>query len=216
MTTQDRKGNAPVGDSDIEIERNKFLRLDYDKGLQLLIALQSHKLSYQRFFITIVAVVSTVSIALVNFASSQGRDGIDALGFSFSIQELIGVLLILSALVGYFITKNLVSIRISEVFFNNAIAFVREELVEECGLGEGYPNVRPVKALRRESSDYISIAVFSIINLVLLLCGSALLAPHLDGMAGFVVVGILVLVVVVVHILTIEKPLGDDISRTHG
>lgn len=194
----------------INKDLHKFLHLDYEKALDLLKMLQQHKLNYQKFYISLVGVVFTVSIGLINFASSKNAQVINILKLSISIEELVGLLLLLSFFVGYLILRNLASIRKSEVFFNNSILILRKKFIEELKLGKDYPNLEPVHALRRESADYYSIAICALINLFLLLASISFIFNNVEGFPGIIVTTALSILYTILYYVTIERYLGKN------
>lgn len=193
--------------------RFEFLKLDYEKGLQLLGDLQNHKIEYQKFFIAVVGVVGTVSVALFNFVSASKRYSVTRSGLTVSVQEMIGLLLVVASFVAYFIVKNLSSIRVNEVFFNNAIQHVRQHCIQRFSLGENYPNIERIEPLRRTSADYVTILVCAVINLIMLLCGFALLFPNLDGLGGVILLALTALVYLGVYLATIEREMARPVVR---
>ena len=193
--------------------RFEFLKLDYEQGLQLLGDLQDHKIEYQKFFIAVVGVVGTVSVAMFNFVSASLRYTVTRSGLTVSAQEMIGLLLIVASFVAYFIVKNLSSIRVNEVFFNNAIQHVRQHCIRQFALGEDYPNIEKIEPLRRTSADYVTIIVCATINLIMLLCGFALLFPRLDGLGGVILLVLITLGYVLLYILTVEREMAKPVVR---
>ncbi len=181
-----------------------FLKLDYDKLLQLIVNLHKHKVDYQKFYIAIVTVIGTVSIALINFYS---QEGIEIKGASFKIENLIGLLLIISSTIGYAIIKNLVSIRKSEVYFNNSLIKMRGLLIKEFKLGDEFPQLDETSASERKSADYVTIITSSFINMLFWVFGICLLFSSIELFGLVFIICISSLFYIIIHLITVEKVL---------
>ncbi|WJJ96530.1 hypothetical protein [Algibacter luteus] len=184
----------------------EFYKMDYEKGIETALKLEQTKLTYQRYFISLVTAIGTISVAFLKSEFLKEES-------SLTIESLIGLLLVFSTILGYILIRNLVSIRRQAVFFNNAIIYLRNKLIAEFKLANEFPQMKEVPENHKHSADYITILLCSFMNLVMLVSGTILLFG-LNGIASIplalTMVGV-VLFYVLVHIYTIEKILTIDL-----
>ena len=185
-----------------------FMKLEYETGVSLVKDLDARRITYQRFFVTLVTVVSSLSIALLNFYS-KFETKVIILKY-FTPERLIGFLLFVSALMGYGIIRNLASIRLYETFFKNMLLDIRQTLVNLFGI-EGYVTLIKTDPDDRSSSDYISIFAFSLINFFILIFGIVLMTHHSNLFLMLVPIFIASIVYGALHIFTIENHLKHKV-----
>jgi len=179
----------------------ELYKLDYDKVIGIALQLQQTKLSYQKLFITVISTIGTVSIAFLktDFLKSNSE---------LSIESLIGLLLLFASLIGYVLIRSLVSNRRQAIFYNNALIYLRSELIENYRLSDKFPKLKEVEGNHKDSADYITIVFYSIINgLILLLFDLSNLTPlplavSIAGIAGAYFIS---------YYLTIEKLLTNTL-----
>jgi hypothetical protein len=190
-----------------------FFKLEYEKSLDVALKLEQTKLTYQRFYIQVVSLIGAISIAFLKLKIFDNSNPV------VTIEGLIGLLLIFSSVLGYAIIRNLVSIRRQCVFFNNTIIFLRREVIRRLEVKINTPTLIPVAANDRKSADYITIILYSFVNLFMLSCGFALLlkdvaiTPYVDAIL-FTCISIIYLIL---HYFTIERSLqiGLNTKRTN-
>jgi len=185
-----------------------FLKLEYETGVSLVKDLDGRRINYQRFFITLITVVSSLSIALLNFYSKFETKVI--ILKHFTPDRLIGFLLLVSAIMGYGIIRNLASIRLYETFFKNMLLDIRQTLVNLFGV-EGYVTLIKTDPDDRTSSDYISIFVSSLINFFILIFGIVLMTHQSNFILMLVPIFLVSGVYGALHIFTIENHLKHKI-----
>lgn len=181
--------------------------LDYEKSIDISLKLEQNKLTYQRFYISLVSIIGTISIGFLKlkvFDTGNSR---------ITIESLIGLLLIFSTILGYTIIRNLVSIRRQCCYFNNAIIYLRELLIEKLDLHEKYPVLKKVPANHQHSADYITILLCSFVNLSMLCCGLALVLNlfSLLPIAMGLILAVFALGYFLIHVYTIEKILNKPL-----
>jgi hypothetical protein len=188
-----------------------FLKLDYERLLHLIGDLHKHKIDYQKFYIALVTVIGTVSIALVNYYSQKE---IEIKGANFKIENLIGLLLIISSAIGYTIIKNLVSIRKSEVYFNNSLIYLRNILIKEFNLSKEYPQLDEANTSDRKSADYITIVISSLVNMLFWIFGIGLLFSTIDKFGFTFIICLSTVGYIIVHLTTIERELHKGLRKS--
>lgn len=181
--------------------------LDYEKAIDISLKLDQSKITYQRFYISLVSVIGTISIGFLKLNVFDTNNSI------VTIEVLIGLLLIFSSILGYTIIRNLVSIRRQCCYFNNAIIYLRSLLIEKLDLAKEYPVLKRVPGNHHHSADYITIILCSAVNLSMLCCGFSLLLEliSLAPIASGFLIGLISLSYILVHIFTIEKILNKEL-----
>ncbi len=185
-------------------------KLDYEKGVENALKLESTKLAYQKFFITMVTAIGSISIALLKLNFFEKNNSSSFL----TIESLIGTLLILSSVIGYIIIRNLVSVRRQAVWFNNAIIILRSELLKKYGLTNQLPELKAVPKNSKDSADYITIILCSFINLTLLISGVILLIEMLTPLSILATafpITITAILYFSIHYHTVEKLLIKEL-----
>jgi hypothetical protein len=184
----------------------EFYKLDYAKGFETALKLEQTKLTYQRYFISLVTAIGTISVA---FLTSDFLNKQDYL----TVEMLIGLLLIFSTVLGYILVRNLVSLRRQAIWFNNAIIYLRGKLINEFGLADEFPQMKQVPENHKHSADYITILLCSFINLVMLVSGTVLLfnLSEMGKIAMTLIIIFVVFVYIFIHFITIEKILITDL-----
>jgi len=184
----------------------EFYKMDYGKGIDTALKLEQTKLTYQRYFISLVTAIGTISVAFLKSEFLKEKS-------SLTIESLIGLLLIFSTILGYILIRNLVSIRRQAVWFNNAIIYLRSRLIAEFELTSEFPQMKEVPENHKHSADYITILLCSFMNLIMLASGTILLFG-LNEVASIPLAIAMVAVIlfyVLVHYFTIEKILTIDL-----
>jgi len=184
----------------------EFYKLDYAKGFETALKLEQTKLTYQRYFISLVTAIGTISVAFLTSDFLNNQD-------YFTVEMLIGLLLIFSTILGYILVRNLVSLRRQAVWFNNAIIYLRGKLINEFGLVEEFPQMKEVPENHKHSADYITIFLCSFINLVMLVSGTVLLfnLTEMESLPLSIIIVGVVLAYIFIHYFTIEKILTTDL-----
>ena len=189
---------------DFDDRSHDFFKLDYEKSLEIIKQLHEQKITYQKFYVSLAASIVTLSILIFRLTPSGQVKGIYT-------DNLVGLLFILSGVIGYIAIKNLVSIRCNEIFFNNLIIGIRRIHIRELKL-TNYANLKFVCANDRRSADYISILGCGIINLFMLIIGMLLVFPNGNPIQLAVVIGLVAIVYGVLHAFSIEKVLSHGIQ----
>jgi len=184
----------------------EFYKMDYSKGIDTALKLEQTKLTYQRYFISLVTAIGTISVAFLKSEFLKEKS-------SLTIESLIGLLLIFSTILGYILIRNLVSIRRQAVWFNNAIIYLRSILIEKFELTKEFPQMKEVPENHKHSADYITILLCSFMNLVMLSSGTILLfgLNDVDSIPLAMVMVVVILFYVLIHYFTIEKILTTDL-----
>ena len=199
-------GNGEIRSSD-EDRLLDLYKLDYEKSVEISVKLEHSKLSYQKFYISMVSVIGTISIGFLKLNIFKANESVG------TIENLIGCLLLFSSILGYAIIRNLVSLRRQCIHFNNAIIYLREQLINNLHLEMKYPSLKKVPANHLHSADYITILLCSIINLSML-AGGLMLLLNLPSIKPIPLTLILVTVFALyafIHNQTIEKVLRTDL-----
>lgn len=179
----------------------ELIKMDYQITTDAALKLEHTKLIYQRYFISLVTAIGTISIAFLKFKFLDNSS-------LFSIENLIGLLLIFSAILGYIITRNLVSIRRQCIWYINSIIYFRKKLILEFGLTDKTPQLKEVAGNEKDSADYITINLFSLVVVVMLIIGFALfIGELLEPIYMSCFTGVVVIIYGILHYHTIEKAL---------
>jgi hypothetical protein len=145
-----------------------FIKLEYESGITIIERLNNQKLSYQKLYIALITVIGSVSIALLKIQTTTNNVGI-------SLQQLIGFLLLLIAILGFSVIRNMSAARRNSVFWAKNLKNIRFLIIQQLNLPQNYPMGHAPKASDRTSSDYITIFTCSIVNLFLLVASFTLL-----------------------------------------
>lgn len=183
--------------------------LDYEKSIDVSLKLEQTKLTYQRFYISLVSIIGTISIGFLKLNVFEANKSVA------NIEVLIGLLLIFSTILGYTIIRNLVSIRRQACHFNNAIIYLRDILIKKLSLDTEYPTLKKVPSNHRHSADYITILLCSLVNVSMLCCGCSLLFDliKLQPVAYGLIFTFITTAYSVIHYLTIERVLHMDLQH---
>lgn len=195
---------GPKGDGhELHARSHDFFKLDYEKSLEIIKQLHEQKLNYQKFYVSLAASIVALSILILRLTPSSVIKGLPT-------DNLVGIIFVLSGIIGYIVIRNLTSIRCNEVFFNNLIIELRRIYIKGLGL-QNYANLRFAVANDRRSADYISIIGCSLINLFMLLIGVFLIFANENPIQLGFSVGAISAVYVGLHIYTIEKSLSGGV-----
>lgn len=181
--------------------------IDYEKSIEVSLKLEQAKLTYQRFYISLVSIIGTISIGFLKLNVFDTNKSVA------NIEVLIGLLLIFSTILGYAVIQNLVSIRRQSCHFNNAIIYLRELLINKLSLDSQYPTLKKVPANHYNSADYITIILCSLVNLSMLICGTSLLFDlvKLQPLAYGFIFTLVAVFYCTIHYYTIEKVLNKTL-----
>jgi hypothetical protein len=192
---------------DREARRFEFIKLDYERGLEVIHQLHAHRLAYQKFYIALVGSVITASVLILRFVPQDSDRLFGAIGEVITVQNLIGSLFLGAAIVGYIVVRNLAGVRVQEVFINNLILRLRQDYIGHLGLGRDYPNLQSTKPVDWRSGDYLTIWTCFIANVFLL--NLAVLSWVGDGTSGGLVTASLLVSIFYffVHLASVEAVL---------
>ena len=187
----------------------EYCKMEYDKALDTSLKLEQAKLAYQRYFISLVVAVGTISITFLK--SEFFKDN-----HNYTIENLIGLFLMFSTILGYIILRNLVSIRRQSIWFNNAIIYIRGRIINNLELSEEFPKLKEVSANDKHSADYITILLCSLINLIMWVSSFILLigTDKIGAIPLALSITVVVLIYVFLHYFTIEKMLITKLNNT--
>ena len=193
--------------------RNKFLRLEYAKALDIVHRLHDVRMIYQKFYIALVASVITLSVVILQFPPEPSTETSKILTDLLNVHNLLGIFFLLSGSIGVVVVRNLASIRCNEVFYNNTVIYVRKLLLNSTDMGGSYPELNYAQAMDRRSADYQTICVCSGINFVLFFVGILFVFMELKGLqVAIVVVGTLMFYSAV-HFILVERPMKKPIPK---
>lgn len=210
-----------------------YFKYEYEIVISMIDKLEEKKLQYQKFFATLVGIVGTASITLLNYKSKiieTSKAAASTLGQHsqalpnnqintskvigqniyivfdlFSLEQILGVLLIISSFFGYGIVRNLASARAFECFYANTAIRLRGLFIETFNIQRGFDNLSLLIPHDIHSSDYITIIICSFINFIMLSFGLFLVL----GSSDMKIVGILYFLLsplyFVFHFVTIER-----------
>ena len=182
---------------------HEFFKLDYEQSLEIIRQLHDQKLNYQKFYVSLAASIVTLSILIFRFTPTGTLKGI-------STDNLVGVLFILSGIIGYIVIRNLTSIRCNEVFFNNLVIDLRRIYIKGLNISN-YANLKFAISGDRRSADYISILGCSVINFFMLQIGLLLVFTNVNAIQLSFSVGAISVIYILLHILTVEKVLSGGV-----
>ena len=137
---------------------NDFMSLDFENAVKLISELHKHKLSYESFYLTVVASIGSISIALFNIGIRTNT--------KLDMSSIAELFLILSGTIGLVVIRRLASIRKNEVYLLNLAYTVRKTYIKRFKFKD-YPQFTEVYAYDRSSTDYTTIICFSIINCIM-------------------------------------------------
>lgn len=184
----------------------EFYKLDYEKGFETAIRLEETKLTYQRYYISLVTAIGTISVYFLTSEILKNQE-------YFTVERLIGLLLVFSTILGYILVRNLVSIRRQAVWFNNVIILIRRKIIENLELTDEFRQLKEVPENHKHSADYITINLCSLLNLIMLVCGFSLLfdISSINPIAISFILLLVVLLYIIIHWFTIEKILTTNL-----
>ncbi len=190
-------------ENELHNRSHEFFKLDYEQSLEIIRQLHDQKLSYQKFYVSLAVSIVTLSILIFRFTPTGTAKGI-------STDNLVGVLFVLSGMIGYIVIRNLTSIRCNEVFFNNLVIDLRRIYIKGLNIGN-YANLKFAISDDRGSADYISILGCSAINFFMLLIGLLLIFSNGNPIQLSFSVGVVSFMYLLLHIFTIEKALSSGV-----
>jgi hypothetical protein len=213
----------PATDQD-KSQALEFFKIEYEKCLELIHKLHEMRFSYQKFYVsisgTIIAVAVVVSRFIVKDGSPDGaqpKTTLAVLAKSISNEALLGFIFIVSAIVGYFVVRNLISIRRNEVYWTNFAIALRKHISDDLRVPTTYPTLGKARAVDFHSADFQTIIACTIINFVISILGGALLmdgASALHSLAAVAPIGVIFLYLHISSIRLLRIPLdrGDHES----
>jgi uncharacterized integral membrane protein len=198
----------------INITKEDLYKIDYEKALGILQSLSEQKLAYQKAYMALFSGSLVVTLAVARFSNTSGTN-LSFFGSQMTLETILGILFLFVGILGLVVVRNLTSIRVSEVFFNNTIIVLRNRLIESANVESGYPNLVRTRCRNRRGSDYFSIIVGSILNLVFLLLGCVFLFTSMNLIQSVFVTLLFVVAYILIHCFTVERELqnGDRLWK---
>ncbi len=171
-----------------------FIKLEYQALISEVQNLNDRRMAYQKMFAALMTVVGSVSVAILK--ANPNSSGINA-------NNLVGLLLFLTAILGFSVIRNLAAVRRDECRYQNAFHTVRNAVINCLPLPEDYPTFEPSRASDRHTADYLAIATSSVVNFFFLITAAGLFA--VGPILVSIVVGIVSIFYATAHYWFIEK-----------
>ncbi len=227
-----RKQFRPHEDNNCQACIHDYLKYEYDIVIKLISSLEHKKLQYQKFFISMVGIIGTVTITLLNYkykvvstTAAQASDAHQAATAVaskaaivvelLSLEEVLGIVLVISAAFGYGIVRNLASVRMFECFYANTAIKLRDLFIECFNIKDHFINLSQLVPSDRHSSDYIMILICNLINLIMLAFGLFLMIGKTSDTFLIIFTISVSFIYFGIHIYSIERYLRKPV-RTPG
>lgn len=187
-----------------------FIKLEYEKTIAIIERHNDQKLAYQKAYITLISIIGSVAIALLRFPSAA--ENLTASQNSvLSLSSLVGLLLILTGILGFALIRNLASLRHGAVHWTHKMYLVRNLIIKELEMHD-YPTFSLPKADNRKSTDYISLVTCSVVNALVLVCGVSSLFFQSSVIPNVVLIVGILIGYLIVHIYFVERLLSRPID----
>lgn len=203
-----------------------FFKIEYEKCLEIIHKLHEMRLSYQKFYVSIAGAIITIAVLVSRFVANDakiqnvnGSSGFEVLSHSVSYEILLGFIFVISAIVGYFVVRNLISIRRNEVYWTNFAISLRRYIILSVKLPDSYPSLASSDPIDFYSADFQTIVACSFINLFIVLIGSALFMSGAETLHAILFVVPICVVFMYFHISSIrllKRPLNRGERKGEG
>ena len=185
----------------------EFFKTEYEKSLEIVFELHQSRLAYQKFYVSIVGSIIALAVIFSRLFPEKPADG-----NIFNYQYLLAILFLSSSVVGYVVVKNLISIRKNEVFWTNFAIRLRDNMITELGISDGYPMLGKARAIDADSSDFQTIVACSILNIFTVIAGTIIIVPNNTTLITIFPTAIIFIFIHYKAISSLSSPINRSLS----